>query len=133
MKTKAVLLATVSLVVVALPIVPALSNADRAKDTHKYTIGVEGTQDVKLRMLLVAKPSARAAPTRESKIVTVPFETTFEASSFYVWFDTLDGGESGKDGDRIMAMYKIGGELQGGGFGGTLKGEKKKTFGFGNL
>ena len=129
MKTRYVMLATLILVALALPSVPALSISD-AKDTHKYTIGVEGAQDVTLRMLLIAKPSATGALTRESKFITVPFETTFEASSFYVWFDTLEGG---KDGERFMSIYKIDGELQGGGISGTIKRDHKQTFGFGNL
>ena len=130
MKTRFVLLATLALVSLALPTVPTLSKSDGAKEIQKYTIGVEGAQGVKLRMLLVTKPSATGAPTRESKTITVPFETTFEAASFYVWFDTLEGG---KEGDRFMSIYKIDGDLQGGGFGGTIKGDNKQTFGFGNL
>ena len=130
---KLISIATVSIVALTLSIVPVLSNEDNDEDTHKYTIGVEGTKGAKLRMLLVAKPTATRAPIRESKIITIPFQKTLEARSFYVWFDTLDAGASGKDGDRIMSIYKIDGEPQGGGFGATIKKENKKTFSFGNL
>ena len=99
----------------------------------KYTISVEGTKGVKLRMLLVTKPLSKSGPTRESKVITVPFQQSFKAQSFYVWFDTLEGGASGKDGDRINGTYKVNGDLQGGGFDATIKKENKKSCGFGNL
>lgn len=130
MKTRFVLLAALALGSLALPNLTALSKSDGAKEIRKYTIGAEGAQGVKLQMLLVTKPSAADAPTRESKTITVPFQTTFEATSFYVWFDTLEGG---KDGDRLESIYKIDGDVQGGGFSGTIKGDNKQTFGFGNL
>ena len=130
MKTRFTLLASLALVALALPAAPALSQSGGVKENQKYTIGVEGTPGVKLRMLLVAKPSATGAPTRESKTITIPFETTFEAAAFYVWFDTLEGG---KDGDRFTSIYKIDGDHQGGGFGGTIRGNNKHTFGFGTL
>lgn len=130
MKLSFVLLATSAIVALALSTARALSNSNDARDTHKFTIGVEGAKGVKIRMLLIAKPSATGAPTRDSRVITVPFQTTFDAASFYVWFDVLEGG---KEGDRFMSIYRIDGELQGGGFGGTIKGDNKQTFGFGNL
>ena len=133
MKTGLLLVATTCLVTLALLNSSALSKSNDVADAHTYAIRVDGANGLKLRMLLVAKPSAVNAPTREAKIVTIPYETTFKASSFYVWFDTLDGGQSGKDGDRIMGTYTTDGELQGGGFGGTIKKENNQSFGLGNL
>jgi hypothetical protein len=121
----------VPLVIVATAFaVPALSKSSDVDALHKYTIGIDGAEGTVLQMLLVAKPSASGAPARKLQTITVPFETTFEASSFFVWFDTLEGG---KDGDRFRSIYRIDGELQGEGFGGRVKTGNKQTFGFGNL
>ena len=133
MKTTFYFVATTFVIAFSMLRVPAWSNPPDAEGTHRYTIGVDGGKDVKLRMLLIAKPTANGAPTRQSRFVTVPFETTFQATAFYVWFDTLDDHQSGKEDDRIMGMYKVDGEPQGGGFGGTLKTANKKSFSFGNL
>lgn len=118
----------------ALVVAPAFTSA-QGWDTQisEYTVGIDGSKGVKLRMLLITKSDKRIAPTRESKIVTVPFQTTFKARLFYVWFDTLENGASGNDGDRIMSVYKINGELQGAGFGGTIKKANNSSWSFGNL
>lgn len=109
------------------------SLANQKETKREYTIRVGGQKGVKLKMLLVTKASATADPTRRIEVVEVPFETTVKGSAFYAWFDTLPGGVSGRAGDRIEGSYKVDGELQGGGFGGTLKGSNKQSFGLGNL
>ena len=126
-------IAIVSAVALALATAATPSDAETRRDTHDYSVTVQGTKGVRLRMLLITKSSSNNAPMRESKIITVPFETTFKAMSFYVWFDTLGEGISGKDGDRVMSSYKMDGALQGGGFGGTIRKNNQKSFGFGNL
>ena len=133
MRTKVFTIGALSVFALSLAVWPAFSNANGDANALTYTIAVEGTKGVKLRMLLVTKPSAKSGPTRESRVITVPFQQSFRAQSFYVWFDTLEDGASGKDGDRINGTYKVNGELQGGGFGATIKKENKKSFGFGNL
>jgi hypothetical protein len=133
MKTRLLLFATMCLVTLALQSSRALSKSDDVADAHSYTIRIDGRDGAELQMLLVAKPSAVNAPTREAKLVVLPYEATFNASSFFVWFDTLDGGQSGKDGDRIMGSYTTDGEIQGGGFDGTIKTNNHQSFGFGNL
>lgn len=105
----------------------------RRREINRYTIAVHGTKGVKLRLLLITKPSASRPPTRQSRIVTVPFQMTFKAKSFHAWFDTLKDGKSGNDGDRVLGNYKTNGTPQGGGFGGTIRKNSQKTFSFGNL
>jgi len=133
MRTKLAITVTVLVFVLSLAMSPAFSNAEKGANAVEYTIAVEGTNGVKLPMLLITKPSTKSGPTRESKVITVPFQESFKAQSYYVWFDTLEGGASGKDGDRIMGTYKINGEQQGGGFEGTIEKDGKQSFGFGNL
>lgn len=125
----------VAAVLISLPLAVAQSRpAEPSKSddsSHKFTIGVKGAPGVQLRMLLVYKPSARQAPKRESRMVTTPFQTTVEASAFYVWFDTEESQEQA--GARIQGGYLIDDEPQGGGFGATMKPANRQTFGFGTL
>ncbi len=109
------------------------TNSNAANETHRYKISLRGTEGVQLRMLLVTKRDAEDPPSRKSEVVTAPFETSFDANSFYVWFDTLENGLSGNDGSRITAEYSIDGRRQGGGFGMTIKRSNSKTGSFGNL
>ncbi len=139
MRMRTFAITTMSLVaalfVAAALAAPAFSRTGNDEDTHEYTIGIEGTEGVKLHMYLVEKGSTKGAPSLRAEIVTVPFETKFTASKFYVWFHTLEADE-GIGGYRIRSVYKIDGELQGTGFGREgkkgKKGSKMKT-GFGNL
>jgi hypothetical protein len=103
------------------------------REINEYTIVVRGTKGVKLRLLLITKPSASRAPMRQSRIVTVPFQMTFKAKSFHAWFDTLKEGMSGNDGDRVLGNFKIYGTPQDGGFVGTIRKDSQTTFAFGDL
>lgn len=79
---------------------PQMSGAqEESQDRNKYVLRVEGTEGVRLEMLLITKSTARTGPKRESATITVPFSKEFSAASFYAWFDTLPGGASGKPGD----------------------------------
>ena len=135
MKTKYLIIAAASVAAIVALCLPAYStvNNNQSMDVHKYTISLDGTDGVRLRMLLVIKSGAKAPPTRRSEIVTTPFESSFKAKSFYVWFDTLEDGMSGNEGDRVAAEFLVDGERQGGGFGMTIKKQNKKSGSFGNL
>lgn len=98
-----------------------------------YVIRLEGTEDVKFEMLLVTLGRGDKHLQRESRVVTIPFRKEFNTQAYYVWFSTLPDGGSGKAGDRFESRLEVDGELQGGGFGGTIKPANTQTYGFGNL
>lgn len=124
----AVLLASVFVVV---PTYQAAQKRETA--SANYTISLDGTPGVKLRLFLVKKGDPKLAPTRESKTISVPFKASFRAAKFYAWFDTLEDGKSGNAGDRVEGTFSIDGDNGGGGFGLTLKDHVRATRGMGNL
>jgi len=73
---------------------------------YDYTLSVEGTHGLKLKMLLVTGTAKGGTPERSSRTITVPFTTAFSASKCLVWLDTLPKGQSGKDGDNYRAVLK---------------------------
>ena len=131
-KAKHLVLACVATLLV-MQVIPVLRSAENDKEAaRQYTVGIEGAKGVKLTMLLITKPTPRAPLTRETKVVTVPFTTTFKAQTFYVWFDTLPDGASGNEGDQIRSVYRIDGDLQGAGFDLKIKKANNSSVGFGN-
>jgi len=73
---------------------------------NDYTLSVEGTHGLMLKMLLVTGPAKGGAPERSTRTITVPFTTAFSASKCLVWLDTLPKGQGGKDGDNYRAVLK---------------------------
>ena len=107
--------------------------------THAYTIRVEGTPGVKLRMLMVAK-QPYGAPLREERGDADPIvvkagslEIPVQATACYVWFDELRDGPSGKEGDRYKVSVMRDGALLPGGCDGEIKPGVPTACGVGDL
>lgn len=55
---------------------------------HEYTVSVRGRKGIELDMLLVTRESRLQPLKKETARVKLPYEHKFEASEFYIWFDT---------------------------------------------
>lgn len=92
---------------------PMAGQQEGSQRRNDYVLRVEGTEGVRLKMLLITKRTERSGPTRESVTISVPFSRKFSAASFYAWFDTLPGGESGQPGDVYRILMEKNGRLNG--------------------
>jgi hypothetical protein len=70
-----------------------------AEVKQDYRLDFKGTAGVKVRLLLVTKPTATANPERREEVVTLPAQIDFKAVRCWAWIDTLPKGESGNEGD----------------------------------
>ncbi|MCA9043499.1 MAG: hypothetical protein KDA69_04215, partial [Planctomycetaceae bacterium] len=118
------------------PYVPSntteLKPAARGK-THEYVVRIDGPKGAQVKMsLITSEPEEQIPRIQFDKIVTLPFEHSFASETFRVDVKTLDG-LSKPDGAKVSGGYRMDGELQGGGFGGTIKVADRQSWSFGNL
>lgn len=96
------------------PVSPFVSEEALEKaDSRTYKIQLQGRQGLKMEMLLITKSGPRTIA-REAKQVVLPFEHTFEANRFFVWFDTpaahLDKSMTSISGPEFFVHLHGGGE-----------------------
>lgn len=84
---------------IAFQLLVSRGSAADADATHNYRLDFRGTSGVKVRLLLITKPTSNAGPERREELVTLPSQIDFKAARCYAWIDTLSKGESGNDGD----------------------------------
>ncbi|MEZ5940942.1 MAG: M56 family metallopeptidase [Planctomycetaceae bacterium] len=118
------------------PFVPSntteLQPEQRGK-THEYVVRIDGPKGAQVKMSLSSQEAGEPIPrVLESKLITLPHEHSFRSETFRVDVETIKG-LSQPDGGHIDGSYRMDGEQQGGGFGGTFESANRQKWSFGNL
>jgi hypothetical protein len=110
---------------------PASRGGDELKEgQHPYRLSFQGTAGVRVRLLLVSKPTDKETPQRREEIITLPADIDLNAARCYAWIDSLP--ESGQPGDQCSVQLLIDGKPSSQ-VEWTYKADAKQSGGLGDL
>jgi hypothetical protein len=121
-----------ALLILSLTFAISRGAANVANPQHAYRLNFRGTAGVKVRLLLITKPTASANPERREETVTLPAKVDFKAARCYAWIDTLPEGKSGAEGDACNLDLLTDGQVSAT-VEMTIKKQNKQSGGLGDL